>query len=38
HAQVRDRMSAVQVGAPALWPWVELRIEEAIAAGLLRAA
>lgn len=38
HAQVRDRMSAVQIGAPALWPWVESQIEEAIAAGLLRAA
>jgi putative hydrolase of HD superfamily len=38
HHQVRDRMAAVKIGAPALWPWVEAKIEAAIAAGLLRAA
>jgi putative hydrolase of HD superfamily len=36
--QVRDRMSAVKIGTPALWPVIEQGIQNAIAAGVLKAA
>jgi len=35
--RVLQRMQAVRVGAPALWGFVEAKIEEAIAAGYLKA-
>ncbi len=36
-AQVMGRMAAVEVGTPALWPWVLEMVEKAIAAGHLAA-
>jgi len=36
--QVRDRMKAVKIGTPALWPFIEQGIQNAIAAGVLKAA
>ncbi|MBD2100147.1 HD domain-containing protein [Leptolyngbya sp. FACHB-261] len=36
-AQVLQRMSSIQTGAPALWPLVQQIIEDCIAAGYLQA-